>query len=53
LSHWQKKVQVLAWRPQSGGHVLRVYSESCPGEGFEPAEPDLEDLYAHRVGGAP
>ena len=53
LSHWQKKVQVLSWRPQSGGHVLRVYSESCPGEGFEPAEPDLEDLYAHRVGGAP
>jgi ABC-2 type transport system ATP-binding protein len=25
--------------------VVHVYADSAPGPGFEPAEPDLEDVY--------
>jgi hypothetical protein len=37
-------VDVLATRRTSGQIELKVHSETPP-EGFEPAEPDLEDVY--------
>lgn len=33
----------------AGDTVLHVYSEGAPGDGFEAIEPDLEDVYFHRL----
>ncbi len=35
----------LSTRIIGGATQLRVYAEDCPGSGFQPAEPDLEDGY--------
>lgn len=51
LEEWQSKTNVLSCRPQSGNHLLRVWSDSSPGEAFSPATPDLEDFYAYRIDG--
>jgi ABC-2 type transport system ATP-binding protein len=36
---------VISTRLLSGRTVVRVHAERAPGDGFEPAEPDLEDVY--------
>jgi ABC-type multidrug transport system ATPase subunit len=36
---------VISTKLLSGRTLVRVYSETAPGPGFEPAEPDLEDVY--------
>ncbi|MEM9420255.1 MAG: ABC transporter ATP-binding protein [Planctomycetota bacterium] len=45
LDAWRSKTKLLAWRPERGQLVLRAYGEGLQSEGFDPAEPDLEDLY--------
>ena len=35
----------------SGRTMVHVYSQELPGEGFEPVEPDLEDVYFSAVAG--
>lgn len=44
----------LAIRGVSGTYPNRVFGDVAPGPGFEPAEPDLQDVYfgamAGRVG---
>jgi ABC-type multidrug transport system ATPase subunit len=37
--------QVISSHLVAGLHELRVYSESSPGDGFVPADADLEDVY--------
>jgi len=49
LSAHKESFSVLSSRLVSGKTLLRVYSEAEPAAGFEPAEPDLEDLYFWRV----
>ncbi|MEM7383655.1 MAG: ATP-binding cassette domain-containing protein [Verrucomicrobiota bacterium] len=51
IKAWEEKVEVLSWRPEAGGHRIRVLASESPGPGFVAVEPDLEDLYACRVGG--
>jgi hypothetical protein len=34
-----------AWIP-----VVHVIADGSPGEGFQPLEPDLEDVYFHQLG---
>ena len=41
----QNSWTVVSTRKLGGRTVYRVYSEGSPGDGFEPAEPDLEDVY--------
>jgi hypothetical protein len=41
--------QVISARLAAGASVLHVYSEGNPGDGFEQVEPDLEDVYFHRL----
>ena len=41
---------VLGTRWHAGRLVAHVSSPSAPGEGFEPAPPDLHDLYLHTLG---
>ena len=36
---------VVSRRPRAGRIEIRAWSDARPGDGFEPAEPDLEDLY--------
>jgi ABC-2 type transport system ATP-binding protein len=49
LGAHKESFSVLSSRLVSGKTLLRVYSEAEPATGFEPAEPDLEDLYFWRV----
>ena len=41
----RKEHRVISARRFSGHTILHVYSPVKPGDGFEPVEPDLEDVY--------
>jgi len=45
-------LDVISVRLVAGEPVIHVYSESTPGDGFVAVEPNLEDVYLHRVGTA-
>ncbi len=47
--HYRARHHVISSRLAAGSTVLHVYAESDPGDGFEAVEPDLEDVYFHRV----
>ncbi|WP_353266049.1 ABC transporter ATP-binding protein [Gemmatimonas sp.] len=49
---YRARYQVISSRMAAGNTVLHVYATSSPGDGFEPVEPDIEDLYFHRVADA-
>lgn len=40
---------VVVVRRVAGRRVLRVYAPAAPGPDFEPAQPDLEDVYFHAL----
>jgi ABC-type multidrug transport system ATPase subunit len=42
---------VISTRLLAGRTVARVYSDAAPGPGFEPTEPDLEDVYFSTMAG--
>lgn len=46
-----EKFRVLSMRLSAGKTVVRILSDSAPGDGFEPAGPDLEDLYFAKIKG--
>lgn len=46
---YKKQYQVISTRMAAGNTVLHVYAESNPGDGFVAVEPDLEDVYFHRL----
>ena len=62
---WQKVVEraevaaltetmrVIGTRLRAGRTLLRVFAEAAPASGFEPTEPDLEDVYFSAVSGQP
>jgi ABC-2 type transport system ATP-binding protein len=41
----EKAFHIISTHLVGGRHQIRVYSETSPGEGFTPAEADLEDVY--------
>lgn len=41
----EKSFRVISTHLLGGLHEVRVYAESAPGDGFAPAETDLEDVY--------
>jgi ABC-type multidrug transport system ATPase subunit len=41
----EQEVPVIATKMLAGRTVVRVYADTQPGAGFEPAEPDLKDVY--------
>ena len=49
LAAVQASHQVISTQLLAGVPVVHVYSESAPA-GFEPMEPDLEDVYFHQLG---
>jgi len=45
VATYQKSMQVLTTRLAAGRTAVDVLSDRSPGDGFEPAEPDLEHVY--------
>jgi ABC-type multidrug transport system ATPase subunit len=46
---FRSRYHVISSKMAAGNSVLHVYAESDPGDGFESVEPDLEDVYFHRL----
>jgi ABC-type multidrug transport system ATPase subunit len=44
-----KAFPIISTHLVAGQHEIRVYSEMAPGDGFAPAEADLEDVYFHHL----
>jgi ABC-type multidrug transport system ATPase subunit len=47
----RREVPVVSTRLAAGRTVVRAYGAGAPGSGFEPAEPDLEDVYFCTIAG--
>ena len=45
LEQVRNEFDVISTRLLAGRHVVHVRADSQPGEGFEPLQPDLEDVY--------
>jgi ABC-type multidrug transport system ATPase subunit len=46
---YRARYQVISSKMAAGSTVLHVYAETDPGDGFAAIEPDLEDVYFHRL----
>jgi hypothetical protein len=42
---------VISTKLLAGRTVARIYGDTAPGPGFEPAEPDLADVYFSAMAG--
>ena len=51
LPKFEREYAVISTKLLSGRTVVRVCSTTAPGAGFEPAEPNLEDVYFSRLRG--
>ena len=51
LREVQRAHAVISTKLLAGRTVARVYSDTIPGSGFEPGEPDLEDVYFSAMAG--
>jgi ABC-2 type transport system ATP-binding protein len=45
LADLERVHAVISTKLLAGRTLVRIYSDGAPGAGFEPAEPDLEDVY--------
>jgi ABC-2 type transport system ATP-binding protein len=45
LAAYRERYTVLSTRLNLGRNAVRVLHDSAPGDGFEPVDPDLEDVY--------
>ena len=51
LAAVEQEHKVISTKLLGGRTVVHVYSETQPGAGFEPAEPDVEDVYFSAMAG--
>jgi ABC-2 type transport system ATP-binding protein len=51
LPGMERQHGVISTKLLAGRTVVRIYSDAEPGPGFEPAEPDLEDVYFSTMAG--
>ena len=51
LKDMESQHRVISSKMVAGQPLVHVYSDSSPGEGFEPARPGLEDVFFSRIGG--
>jgi len=51
LAEMQRQHAVISTKLLAGRTVVRIYSDTEPGPGFEPTEPDLEDVYFSTMAG--
>ncbi|MBZ0089704.1 MAG: ABC transporter ATP-binding protein [Thermoanaerobaculia bacterium] len=52
VARYQESMPVLSTRLAAGRTVVHVLSDPSPGDGFEPAEPDLEHVYLATLHGS-
>src|SRR3712207_1906924 len=51
LPELEREQAVISTKLLAGRTVVHVYSDTAPGPGFEPAEPDLKDVYFSTMAG--
>jgi ABC-type multidrug transport system ATPase subunit len=51
LAEVEREHAVISTKMLAGRTLVHVYGEAAPGPGFEPAEPDLEDVYFSTMAG--
>ena len=51
LSALEREHAVISTKLLAGRTVVRIYSDAEPGPGFQPTEPDLEDVYFSTMAG--
>ena len=51
LAELERQHAVISTKLLAGRTIVHVYSDTTPGPGFEPAEPDLEDVYFSTMAG--
>lgn len=51
LAEIEREHAVISTKLLAGRKVVRVYSDTAPGPGFAPAEPDPEDVYFSTMAG--
>jgi ABC-type multidrug transport system ATPase subunit len=51
LAALEREHMVISTKLLAGRTVVRIFSDATPGAGFEPAEPDLEDVYFSTMAG--
>jgi ABC-2 type transport system ATP-binding protein len=51
LAELEREHAVISTKLLAGRTLVHVYGETAPGPGFEPAEPDLEDVYFSTMAG--
>src|SRR5687768_11339552 len=51
LAELEQEHAVISTKLLAGRTVVRIHSDNTPGPGFEPAEPDLEDVYFSAMAG--
>jgi len=51
LAEVERTHAVISTKLLAGRTVVHVYADTAPGPGFEPAEPDLEDVYFSTMAG--
>ncbi|WP_234734908.1 ABC transporter ATP-binding protein [Tellurirhabdus bombi] len=51
LADYQQQYRIISNKLVAGKPLIHVYSESIPGEGFQPAQPDLEDVFFSTIDG--
>ena len=49
LREIERHMVLIAVRRFAGKRLVHVHADDRPGEGFEPADPDLEDVYFHAL----
>jgi ABC-2 type transport system ATP-binding protein len=51
LAEVEREHAVISTKLLAGRTLVRIHSDTAPGPGFEPAEPDLEDVYFSTMAG--
>jgi hypothetical protein len=51
LADVEREHAVISTKLLAGRTVVHVHADAAPGPGFEPAEPDLEDVYFSTMAG--
>jgi hypothetical protein len=52
VASYRTRYPVITVRLSGGEPLIHVWSDDTPGDGFQPVEPQLEDIYFHHVGAA-
>ncbi len=49
LNDYEKNFKVISSKLVAGKPIIHIFSEDDPGEGFQPAEPGLEDVFFSKI----